>query len=246
MDVLYVLGKGSKHKDQELCWSLRSLERYGINVGNVYIVGECPIWVNKKVVTHIPCNDPYNRKCKNIWHKVLYAIDHCEIGNEFLLSADDIFHIKPIDIDNYPYYHKNGKEVGSSESANDTPIAEILNETRSLLQKYKYPLEDYGGGHCLHHVNVSILRRMPKITADVFSGNRGGAFDVIMGNAIVKLQNPITTPRTDIKLRVVNNEKDFYKQIGDAESFSVSDRVLDGFVGKWLRKEFRRKCKYEI
>lgn len=245
MDILYVLGTGSKHSNQELRYSLRSLARYGENIGNVYIVGECPRWVNKKVVKHIPYKDEYDRKCKNIWSKVLYAIDHCDISNEFLLSADDIFHVKPIDLDHYPYYHKNGDKVSVPTSLRNSPIGNIVQETMDLLQKYKYPIEDYGGGHCLHHVNIEILRKMPKITADVFAGKYGGAFDVIMGNAIVKLTHPTTTRRKDIKILSAEDEEDFRSQIGNAESFSISDSALDGFVGKWLRKEYKEKCIYE-
>lgn len=245
MDILYVLGSGSKHNNMELKYSLRSLERYCINVGRVYIVGECPRWINKKEVTHIPCNDPYERKCKNIWHKVLYAIDHCDISNEFLLSADDIFHVRPIDLDHYPYYHKNGCDVTVPESLKGSSIGEIIQETRNLLDKYHYPVEDFGGGHCLHHVNVSILRKMPKMIADVFAGERGGAFDVIMGNAIVKLTHPVTVKRKDIKLQSVDDEKDLFEQIGNAESFSINNSVLDGYLGRWFRKEYKRKCKYE-
>lgn len=245
MDVLYVLGTGSTHNNQELRYSLRSLARYAQNIGRVYVVGECPRWINKNVVTHIPCDDPYDRKCKNIWHKVFYATEYSNISNEFLLSSDDIFHIKPIDLDNYPYFHKNGGKVGVDSSLRNTRIWEIMEETKFLLRKYRYPMEDYGGGHCLHHVDSEILRHMPKMMVDVLSGLYGGAFDVIMGNAIVKLKHPATTPRRDVKLCSVENEEDFFKQLGDTESFSINDKAWDDFVGKWLRKEFKEKCIYE-
>ena len=51
MDMLYILGNGSKHDNQELRWSLRSLEKYGRNVGSIAIVGEPPEWLSPEVKT---------------------------------------------------------------------------------------------------------------------------------------------------------------------------------------------------
>jgi len=247
MDILYILGSGSKHNNEELRYSLRSLEYCcGGSLGRVYLVGECPDWLNKEQVTYIPFKDRYNRKCKNIWAKILYAIDHSDLPNEFLLSSDDIFHIKEQDLDNYPYYHKNGLYVGVANYLRGTNIWYILEETKALLRRYNYPMEDYGGGHCLHHVNVSILKNMPKITADVFNGTYGAPFDVIMGNAIVKLLKPKTIVRKDIKLESVKNEADFYKQIGDSESFSIDDKAWDDFVGEWLKQKYPKKSRFEL
>lgn len=247
MDVLYILGKGSKHNNEELRYSLRSLEYYcGGCLGKVYLVGECPDWVNKERVTYIPFADKYDRKCKNIWAKILYAIDHSDLPDEFLISSDDIFHIKQQDLNHYPYYHKNGLYVGVASHLRGTNIWYILEETKQLLRKYNYPLEDYGGGHCLHHVNVPVLKKMPKITADVFNGIYGAPFDVIMGNAIVKLLKPITVKRKDIKLESVKDESDFYNQIGDTEAFSIDDKAWDDFVGEWLKNKFKEKSRYEL
>lgn len=144
MDVLYVIGSGSTHGNEELRYSLRSLARYGKGLGRVYIAGVCPEWVNTDVVTHIPCDDPYDKKAKNILHKVLCAIDHSDLPNEFLMSSDDIFHVSQQDLNNYPYYHKNGAIVGSSQCTPGSPIWCVLQSTLRLLKKYNYPLNDYG------------------------------------------------------------------------------------------------------
>ena len=41
-DVVYPIGQGSSWKNNELRFSLRSIEKYGINVGKLFIVGELP------------------------------------------------------------------------------------------------------------------------------------------------------------------------------------------------------------
>lgn len=245
MDVLYVVGSGSMHNNEELRYSLRSLAKMAKNIGKVYIVGECPSFIDRDKVTHIPCADMYNRKCKNIWKKVLMAIENSDIGNEFLMSSDDIFHIKEQDLDNYPYYWKNGAQVSVPASMRNTSMWAIIQECRKLLTKYNYPLWDYGGGHCLHHMDKSILLNMPKITREAFAGKYGAPIDVMMGNAIVKLKNPQVVKRKDIKLVAVKDEEDFYRQIGEAKEFSINDKAWDDFVGNWLAKRFPEKCVYE-
>lgn len=246
MDILYILGTGSKHNNDELRYSLRSLERYGNGLGRVYLVGECPEWLNTETVTYIPFKDKESSKFKRIWAKIVYAVNHCDISDDFLLSSDDIFHVKPIDLNNYPYYHKNGLYVGVPADKKGTKLWAMLEETKTLLRKYKYPMEDYGGGHCLHHFSRYVLNHSPKITKDAFAMKYGGAIDVIMGNALVKLRKPVTVPRKDIKLTSVKNEADFYRQIGGTESFSTNDTVLDGFVGKWLAETFSEKSRFEL
>ena len=42
MDVVYILGTGSTSNDNEIRYSLRSIEKYLIGFNVVYIVGECP------------------------------------------------------------------------------------------------------------------------------------------------------------------------------------------------------------
>ena len=45
IDVFYVLGSGSKWQNNEIRYSLRTLEKYGHNVGQVYIVGQRPSFI---------------------------------------------------------------------------------------------------------------------------------------------------------------------------------------------------------
>ena len=41
MDIVYILGNGSKFNNEEIRYSLRSLEKF-VNFDRVFIVGECP------------------------------------------------------------------------------------------------------------------------------------------------------------------------------------------------------------
>ena len=108
MDILYTLGKGSAWQDNELRYSLRSIEKYGKNVGRIYIVGDwCPGFINRDKVTFIKCEQPYKDKFKNILYSIVYACEHSDIAEEFLLSSDDHFYMQPTDFDDYPYWLKS-------------------------------------------------------------------------------------------------------------------------------------------
>lgn len=99
-DVLYILGRGSKHDDLELRLSLRCLEKNSKNIDKVFIVGNCPEWVQN--VVHIPAEDTYQRE-QNHFQKVFRAIEG-GISDNFLLMNDDFFMLKSFDVRKYPYY----------------------------------------------------------------------------------------------------------------------------------------------
>lgn len=125
MDILYIIGEGcSLCNNNELRYSLRSIEKFGKNISRVFVAGYCPDWLSDEVVK-LPCEQPYPkkpneepegkdnlaRKHANMLATLLYAVDHSDIGEEFLISMDDHIYIREIDFDNYPFYCKGGREL---------------------------------------------------------------------------------------------------------------------------------------
>lgn len=100
MDILYVLGNGSRFANIELRLSLRSIEKYGKNIDNVFICGYKPDWI--KNVIHIPCSDDMQRE-KNVFNKILTAC-RTNISDEFLLMNDDFYMTKEFNAESYPYF----------------------------------------------------------------------------------------------------------------------------------------------
>jgi len=95
MDVVYPIsggchGKkklGSKWGDNELRYSLRSLEQYFANMGRVFIVGHKPEWLTN--VIHIQAEDTHWRnKDANLIDKVLLAC-RSGVSPTFLRLSDD-------------------------------------------------------------------------------------------------------------------------------------------------------------
>ena len=76
IDVVYVLGKGTKWNDNEIRFSLRSLAKNVTGIRNVYIVGERPDFLKR--VIHISYPDELlNNADGNITFKSRNAINGC-------------------------------------------------------------------------------------------------------------------------------------------------------------------------
>ncbi len=103
MDIVYCLGKGSKWRNKELMYSLRSVEKHCSNVGHVFIVGEDPKFVNGISILPYPDKSNYNKE-KNIFEKLLHACENEYLSDDFLFMNDDHFFLQDIDITTIPYW----------------------------------------------------------------------------------------------------------------------------------------------
>lgn len=105
MDVVYVLGTGSLWKNNEMRYSLRSIEKYLKGYDNVFIVGECPDWTTN--VIHLPCPDVRKRKELSIMRKIMTACTHQYVSDDFVFFNDDHFVLRPIDTKDIKYWYNS-------------------------------------------------------------------------------------------------------------------------------------------
>lgn len=100
IDLVYILGGGSRWNNNEIRYSLRSVENYFLNAGRVFIIGECPEWATN--IIHIKVPDKDSNKLLNARAKYLVAAKDKRISDNFALMNDDFFFLKPTKkIDNY-------------------------------------------------------------------------------------------------------------------------------------------------
>lgn len=102
IDVVYTLGSGSTWDNNELRYSLRSIEKHLKNFRNIYIVGEWPDFLQN--VFHIEAEDKFHPS-RNIMEKLMIACRQEDISEDFIFFNDDFFLLKDIDTSDYPYYH---------------------------------------------------------------------------------------------------------------------------------------------
>ena len=113
-DAVYPLGSGSKWDNNELRYSLRSLEKNFIDLGNVYVVGDRPEWLTGAI--HIPCDDPLpHNKDGNLIRKILRACRAPKLSEEFLQVSDDQILLQPLSFaELHPYYVMDLAGAGES------------------------------------------------------------------------------------------------------------------------------------
>lgn len=126
VDIVIPLGNGSKWRDNELRYALRSIEKHCKNYKDIYIIGNYPDFINNKI-KYIPYFAPYTFRTDDIKNKILVACNTKEISDNFLFTNDDIFLLENIDAVNYPYYF-------------DKKISEVIN--RRKFDSYRISLED--------------------------------------------------------------------------------------------------------
>lgn len=87
VDVVYVVGTGSKWDHNELRYSLRSLARHVSGVRDVWIVGHRPEWCSAR---HVPARDLFaGDKDRNITAKILAACGIDGLSETFIVHSDD-------------------------------------------------------------------------------------------------------------------------------------------------------------
>lgn len=94
MDVIYFLGNESRWQDNELRYSLRSIEKNLEQPGRVWIIGHKPEWVRN--VRHIPFPDPYkSNKDANLILKLIRVAVEPDLSDRFIAMSDDHYVLKP-------------------------------------------------------------------------------------------------------------------------------------------------------
>jgi len=104
-DIVYILGKGSMWSNDELRYSLRSLEQLGRNYGKVFLIGEKPDFISDEVI-FISDPDMHNNKARNIHEKIVTASFQKEISDDFVLMNDDYYFIQDYDFADYEYNYQ--------------------------------------------------------------------------------------------------------------------------------------------
>jgi hypothetical protein len=115
MDILYIVGNFSNCNDWEFKFSLRSIDKYGKNIGRVFVCGYCPDWLSDDVIKIHYEIQPYSTmgdKARNIYKQIIYAVENSDIGindnGDFLISMDDHYILNDVDFGNsYPHYVKD-------------------------------------------------------------------------------------------------------------------------------------------
>lgn len=244
MDILYVY-KSNKNGDLELKYSLRSIDSFAVNVGNVYIVGDKPDYLSDKVI-HIPHKSKFGAKEKNIADAIKYALDNSDISDDFLLSSDDHFYCNPVDFDNYPYY-RNINEPYNGEipvlMKKGSSYRRQLVVTGAILRENNLPCNMFA-----IHKNRHISRKYFNKAYPIIKSARKSEYGV--ESVLVSLNYQYSkkpfkfVDSYDCKLNVINENTE--ELIKDVDCFSTIDFEEGSDFHIFLDNKYNNKSKYEL
>jgi hypothetical protein len=249
IDIIYPLGSGSKWNNNELRYSLRSIEKHIKNFRNVYIIGECPDWIIKRSetegafingVTHIPFEES-GHASKNIMEKILAACDQQDISEEFLFMNDDIFLMEDIDAASFPFYYD--RNVVNHLSVYANYYNEYIKATHSEL---------IGSGlntkYFDIHVPIRYNKKLFPEVMDQFDFNKKLIVKSVYCNAL----NIQGEQRSDCKIMGKRPAKQILAEVENTTIFSTGDQCLldwsreESTVKTILKNTFPNKSKFEI
>ena len=249
IDILYVVGSNSKCNDYELRYSLRSIDMFGKNIRNVYVVGNCPAWLSDSVIK-IPCEDLYDcpkeqyQKAQNIAKKVLYAIDNSDIGDEFLVSMDDHFYTDYVDFARYPYFVNRTPNKGFlPTNKNDEKVYfRFLADCDEYLKGLGFPTL-YFTLHRNMHVSRKAVNECREIMENCFESNIPFEFFVLINNYRLKEGEIVPTFVNDVKIL---GGTEWYKTSSDYTNvFSTFDFSPGSGTNILMKGKYGNKSRYE-
>lgn len=229
IDVCIPLNNRSTQKNLELRYCLRSIEQYLSGVGNVFIVGYCPEWVDN--VIHIPVDeDPRNRfRDRNIMTKMSIACRDDRVSDNFLMVHDDHFLLSDYEVAAFPYYHM-GPLVPS-----DSQYGKTKQNTLSLLG----PVNNYDA-HCPIVFNKQLFMR------SVALADWSKWYGYCLKTLYCVMNGIEGRYITDLKIRMPLKSDEIRQAIAGRPWFSIGDRCFrEGGIMDVLNELYNKPSKYE-
>lgn len=230
-DIVYILGTGSLWQNNELRYSLRSLEN--IEHGKVFIVGWKPAWLTTAAI-HIHALDAYHDKLSNSIAKQIIAATDWRITDEFILMNDDFFILKPQEIKNY-YLGPMAEHIDNHETRGGY-YYNALRRTRDVLRiaGIEQPL-DYEAHTPIIYKKDLFLKLAEKIDCQL----DGYLFRSLYGN----LYNIGGEKIEDFKIRVKDGS-DWHKW--DTMPLISTDNEIAAEFRLWIREKLSEPSIYEL
>jgi hypothetical protein len=240
-DVVYVLGTGSRWNDNELRFSLRSLEKNLKDFRNIYIVGECPEFLQN--VIHVPAVDIFEPAINadgNIITKVLAACKCKELSDDFLFINDDHLVLQPVAAIDVPSLHHG-------DMTTFPPDYWKLNYWRGRLKRTMEVLRqnNYTTLHFDCHTPIVFNKHIfPEIMGRFsYSDGIGYTMKSLYGNVMY----PDGEFLTDQKKKIFKNYRldEIRRMLTGPMFMSFNDQGLNKSLKWWLIDNFKTKCSYE-
>jgi hypothetical protein len=233
MDLLYVLGSGSKFNNDELRYSLRSVERYVKNVDRIIVIGEDPKFISDKVEYHYVKEHTSNKEYR-IAYKILKACELGIVNGDFLFMNDDFFFTKEVDANTYPYYHKGCLSLGSPSKF----YKAALNATYAYLYGHEQTTLHFDVHTPIIYNSKRFLALKPHLER-----SKVNPFGFVVKSLYSNFEGIKGEEYVDSKLGRYNiNTND---RINKTSIISCTDTAFEEWLYDYLKENFKEKSIYE-
>lgn len=232
IDVCIPLGARSTQKNQELRYCLRSIEKHLHGVGDVFIIGYCPEWVDN--VIRIPADeDPRNRyRDRNIMLKMAEACKDNRVSDNFLMVHDDHFLLADYEAGAFPYYHMGPMNEGHGQ------YGQTKQNTKSLLS-FTDTFNNYDC-HCPILFNKQLFMR------SVALADWSKWYGYCLKTLYCVMNGIEGEYAEDIKIRMPLKADEIKAQLHSRSWFSIGDRCFkEGGMWDVLNELYQNKSRYE-
>lgn len=231
MDIVYFVREGDDN--EELRYSLRSLKN--LPHEKVHIVGYKPSWVTN--VNHIDITQDKGGKNLNTTHNMLMAAKNEDVSDDFILMNDDFFIMKPLS--ELPHYNRGTiKELEKYYEQFASTYYQGMVDTREYM-------EELGLGDNLlsYELHIPMIFNKNNVI-DMFSRYYQDAPPVSVLHKRSLYGNMYNYGGETIKdVKVYQRDGQFDK---DGTFLSTEDSIFeDSKIGRFIRRQFPNKSKYE-
>lgn len=233
IDIVIPLGNGSKWRNNELRYALRSIDKHLLNIRHVVIVGELPKWCTN--VIHIPAKDKSGRKEYSIFSKIMAAVNDSRVSNPFIFSNDDIFFLKKISAYDMMFWYDNTLQHWHNKSSGHYKgaIGNVINEARhnNLYTDIHAPIVYLK--ERMQHIERNVDWSREYVVKSLYT-----SFNFFGDYQFEEM--------TDCKINASRTESEIKALIKNRLFFSVGDYGINASMRKILFELFPEKSKFEL
>ena len=246
MNLLYIVGDGSKNDNAELRWSLRSVAKFGRGIDRVIVAGIPPAWLSDEVETIEIAPVDIPGRNHTISNNVLEGVLKANLEGDFILGIDDVFFIDPVDFDVYPRFVDSYDLPGPvTDGSKANGWISAMAETRQFCRDHKLPSVNFMT-HAFCRLDADVVRKNADlIRQSIFETTRGLEIVSLVGNLTLKERPYLQlVRRKDVKFGADDFTGHFDSRYYG--QFSISDKTFgNGDFHAFMTANFSEACRYE-
>lgn len=240
VDLVYVLGSGSVWSNNEIRYSLRSVQKNLKGVRNIYVIGVNPgIFTDN--IRHIYFPDELRQNADgNMARKIIRACQEEDLSDDFLFMNDDFIIHKPMTAPEIPWLDKGDMSKRPSAYWNNTLYRKRLCRTFEVLRDRGLPTLQYD----YHAPMLMNKHEFPKLMSQFdYESGIGYTFRSLYGNCM-------RLPSVHLEGQKVTVYKSYdmpslEQHVRDAWFVGFNDAGLNGTLKIWLKLMFPHPSEYE-